>query len=298
MGKIFKNETVYRVDHVPGEEIDLSQSFDEKNTYREFDEKGNLLLDMAFARDGSVTDKIEYHYDDHDEMTETIVYGEEEEILERKQVIRDKEGRLDKEITHYMDGSADIQQYYYNDKGILTGMIIKDDEDEMDIEERYYYEEDRLIKVERRDGENHLLYTREDKYQDGLLITRTIWSAEEEEPFKVVIEFNEAGRRSRELRYNHKDELVERNIYEEDEQGRVVRVVEENKARKNTTDYTYDDIGNVILQVETDLNGELNHQVIRRYDDEGHIITATVEAVMKPSGLPRAYTLVYKRELY
>jgi YD repeat-containing protein len=114
----------------------------------------------------------------------------------------------------------------------------------------------------------------------------------------VIIEFNEAGRRFRELRYNHQDELVERNIYEEDEQGRVIRVIEENKARKNTTDYTYDEKGNVILQVETDLNGGLNHQVIRRYDDEGHIITATVEAVMKPSGLPRAYTLVYKRELY
>ena len=298
MGKMYKNETVFRIDHVPGEDIDASQSFEEKNSYREFDEKGNLLLDIAFSREGDITDKVEYHYDEKNELVETIVFGDDDEVLERKEVVRDKHGRPDKELTHYMDGSTDIQQYFYDENGNLSGMILKDDEDEIDFEERYFYEGKHLVKVERRDGDNHLLFTQEDSYVDNTLNKRSIWSAEEEEPVKLVVEFNESGRRTRELRYNHDDELVERNIYEEDEKGRVVRVIEENKARKNTTEYAYDESGNVILQVETDLNGDLNHKVIRTYDEDGNIMTTTVEAVMKPSGMSRAYTLVYKRETF
>ena len=82
------------------------------------------------------------------------------------------------------------------------------------------------------------------------------------------------------------------------ENGRVVRIIEENRQRKNTTEFTFDDKGNVVHHIETDLNGDLNHEVFRVYDPEGNLLQTRIEAVLKPSGEQRAYSLVYKREMF
>ncbi len=298
MSRKIKNETVYRINHVPGEEIDLQQEFDAKHSYHEYDQAGNLLLEIAYTQDGDIADKVEYRYDAAGRLMETLVYGDNDEILERKEVIRNPDGNIYREITHYLDGSADIQEYFYNDEGWLTGIIVKDDEDEPEYSEKYYYEGKNLIKVERFDEEDELIFTQEDEYEDGVLRSRRIFSAEEAEPFTLVVDFNPAGRREQERRYDSNEKLVERNVFEHDETGRVARMTEENKQRKNTTEFEYDQHGNVLRQVETDLNGELNHEVLRTYNDDGELIITTVETVVKASGSVRAYSLVFKREYH
>ena len=293
-----KSETIYRVDHVPGEEIEPDQEFDQKHSYREFDRTGKLLLEIAYTQDGEIADKIEYHYDEAGRLQETLVYGDDVEVLERKEVVWNRDGKVAREITHYLDGSADTHEYFYDDSGNLTGLQVKDDEEELELSEKYSYENEKVIKIERWNGDNELIFKQEDEYADENLRKRTIWSSEEEEPFRVVVEFNAAGHRHQELRYNSRDQLIERNIYEEDEQGRVTRIIEENRQRKNTTEFSFDDKGNVIHQAETDLNGNLNHKVFRIYSPEGALLQTTVEAVMKPSGNIRAYSLIYRTETY
>jgi hypothetical protein len=298
MSKKIKSETVYRVDHVPGEEIDLTQDFEIKHSHHEFNEDGHLILEVAFSQDGEIADKIEYRYDEKGQLLETLVYGEDEDILERKEVIREPGGKVIQEITHYLDGSADIQEYFYNEEGKLTGFQVKDDENEVESSEKYTYEEDKVVKVERWDDDNELVFSQEDKYENGALSSRKIWSAEDDEPYTFIIDYNAAGYRQQEQRYNSRDQLIERNIYEVDDKGHVVRIVEENKQRKNTTEYEFDDRGNVIHQVETDLNGELNHEAFREYGEDGELLITTVEAVIKSSGAIRAYSLVFRRDYY
>ena len=58
MSKKIKSETIYRFDHMPGEEIDLGQDFDVKQSYHEFDQAGNLILELAYTHDGEIVDKI------------------------------------------------------------------------------------------------------------------------------------------------------------------------------------------------------------------------------------------------
>jgi len=297
MSRKIKSETIYRYDHVPGEEIDLEQEFDQIQSYREFNESGNLLLEIAYAHDGEITDKIEYRYDKAGLLLETLVYGEDDEVVERKEVVRDHDGRILRELTHYMDGSADINEYIFDEKGNLTGLQVKDDEGELEFREKYYYEGDKVVKVERWNGNNDLFFKQEDEYEKGRISGRKIWSAEEEEPFTIIVDFNEAGHRVQELRYNNRDQLIERNNYEEDEHGRVVQIIEENRNRKNTTRFSYDDRGNVTHQSETDLNGNLNHEVFRIYSPEGDLLLTTVEAAIKSSGEVRAYSLILRREI-
>jgi len=298
MSKIIKSETVYRVYHLPGEDIDTDQDFEQIQDYREFDRNGNLILEIAYTHEGEIADKMEYHHDDEGKLLETFIYGEDDEILERKELIWKDNGNVGQEIIHYLDGSADIHEFHYDDKGNLTGITSKDDEDEVEFTERYTYDSDNVVKVERENGDGELIFSQEDEYNNGVIVSRKIWSAEEEEPFTIVHHFNDAGRRGEELRYDSDDQLIERNTYEEDDQGRLIRMTEENRQRKNTTEYGYDEKGNIIRQVESDLNGDLNHEVTRIYDDEGELLKTTVEVVMKPGTARQAYSLIFRRELY
>jgi YD repeat-containing protein len=298
MSKKIKSETIYRFDHMPGEEIDLDQDFDIKQSYHEFDKAGNLILEMAYTHDGDIVDKIEYHYDEAGRLVESLIYGEYDDIMERRVAERDQDGRTVRESIHYLDGSSDTREYSYDEKGNLISMRAVDDEDELEFSETYFYDGDKMVKVERRGSDDKVVFRQEDEYIDGALRTRKIWSSEDDEPYTLVHQFNAAGHREQELRYNKKDQLIERNVYEEDENGRVVRIIEENRQRKNTTEFTFDEQGNPIRQVETDLNGNLNHEIFRVYDPDGDLIQTRIEAVLKPSGEARAYSLIYKREMF
>ena len=299
MSKKIKSETIYRLNHLPGEEINIDQEFDMKQSYREFDETGNLILEMAFNQYGEMADKMEYRYDVNGRLKETVIYGEDDdEVLERREAVRDKDGRLSKEFIHYLDGSVDTHEYYYDGKGNLTGMKVVDDENELEFSENYYYEDDRLVKIERCNEYDKVVFRQEDTYENGVISTHKIWSSEEDEPFTLIHHFNAAGHREQELRYNSRDQLIERNIYEEDDHGRLIRIIEENKQRKNTTEFSFDEQGNLTHQVETDLNGDLNHEISRFYNAEGELIQATVETMVKSSGSVLAYSLIYKRETF
>ena len=298
MSNKVKSETIYRIDHLPGEEIDFTGESEGMQSIHEYDQAGNLLLEIAYTRDGEVADKTEYRYDQEGKLLESMIYGEDDEVLERKEMNWGADRHLIREIIHYLDGSQDIHEFFYDENGNLTGMQVKDDEDELEFSEKYFYEGDKVVKVERLDDENEVIFRQEDEFENGILKARTIWSAEEEEPFTIMQHFNERGHRSEELRYNSNEKLVERIILEEDENGRVVRMVEENKQRKNTTEFTYDENGRVTYQKETDLHGELNHELWRYYGPDGEPMKTTVEMIMKPSGEKRAYTLLYRREFY
>lgn len=298
MSNRIKSESVYRIDHVPGEEVDPAEEFDNIHNYREFDEQGNLILEIGYTREGDVADKIAYKYDTEGRQIETMVYGEFDEVLERKETVFNASGRRIKEIMHYLDGSADIHEFFYDENGRLTGMTVKDDEDELEFSEKYSYEGDKMVRWERWDDEDEMIFKQEDEYKDGALITRTTWSDEEEEPFTVVQHFTATGHLQEELRYNNNEELIERNIYEENETGHVVRLVEENRQRKNTTEFEYDESGRITHQAETNLAGDLNHEVFRFYDETGEPVKTTVFALNRYNNQPVAYTLVYKREWY
>lgn len=298
MSNKLKNETVYRIDHIPGEEIDLDQEFENIHTHREYDAHGNLLMEITYTRDGSVADKILMDYDEKGNLTETRIFDEYGDILERKEVFYFPDNRIQKEMTYYLDGSYDLNEYFYDDNGRLTGMKVKDDEDEPDYSERYYYDGEDVVKLERYDDEDELIFSQEDKYEEGKLVSRTTWSDEDDEPYTLVQNYSVHGHMVEELRYNSDNELVERNIYEEDENGRVFRLTEENRQRKNTTDFEYDDKGRVAYQKETDLHGDLNHELWRFFGPDGELVRTTVEMVMKPSLEKRAYSLIHKREYY
>lgn len=298
MSKKIKALKIFRIDHLPGAELPETDKFGILQSLEKYDENGNLLLEIGYTRDGDISDKNDFSYDDAGRMVESRIFGEDDEILEHTEITRDPEGRILREVVHYLDGSDDIRTFFYDDAGNLTGMEVRDDEDELDFSERYFYEDGKLVKIERHDEEGEVIFYQQDTYQDGRLVQRKIWSSEEEEPFTLITDFSPKGSREKETRYDSREKVVERNIYEEDEEGRIIRYSEETRQKKNTTEIEYDNAGRVLYQKETDLHGELNHEIFRKYDEEGRLISTTAEIVQKNSGEKRAYTLVYQYEIY
>ncbi len=298
MSRKLKSQAIYRVNHLPGETPESIPEQSIRHSFQQYDEQGNLLREVSFTQDGSLADKNEFRYDAQGRMVETLIYDEDDAVMERRLAERDSSGRLLREQVHYLDGSVDTYHYHYDEQGRLTGLEVIDDEEATEYKEMYSYQDDKLVKTERCDERGNVTFRIEDIYADGILTERRTWSDEESEPFTLVQKFNERGVRTQELRYNGQNELIERNIYEDDGTGKVVQIIEENKQRKNTTGFRFDDQGRMIYQAEHDLNGELNHEVFRTYNDDGNILSVTVEMVQKPSGMKLAYTLLYQYEYF
>lgn len=296
MSKKAKRLKIYRVNHVPGAELPDPTEYGTLQSMEEFDDKGNLILEIAYTQDEEIGDKNEFRYDENGRLLESRVYGEDDEVLERNEITRDKDGRILIETVHYLDGSTDTRSFYYDVNGNLTGMETKDEDEELEFSEKYFYENDKLVKIERHDEEGEIIFSQEDTYAEGVIRSRRVWSSEADEPFTLMTDFDKAGHREKETRFDSRDRMIERNIYEADEKGRVYKVIEENRQRKNTTEFSYDDHGNLIYQKEVDLNGDLNHEIIRSYDDQGNPLKVTVESIQKTSGEKRAYSLIYLYE--
>jgi antitoxin component YwqK of YwqJK toxin-antitoxin module len=293
MSKKIKSQTILRIEHIPGElPVDYEER-SKRHSHQEFDDQGNLLVEINYSSEGDMTDKSEFRYDEKGRLMETIIYDENEEVLERKVASRDAEGRMLREEVFYLDGSVDTYHYFYDEEGQMTALEVVDDEDSTEYTESYSYEDGKLVKTERFDENGNVTFRQEDTYVNGQLSERKIWSDEETESYTLVHRFNERGLREQELRYNSKDQLIERNIFEDDGTGRIVRIIEENKLRKNTTDFSFDDQGRLVHQVECDINGAVNHEVNRNYDEEGRVATVMVDMMQRPSGQPLTYTLTY-----
>lgn len=298
MSKKIKSQTIYRVFHIPGEEETVTPDDGSKYSFREFDIQGNTTLEMTYSQDGDIHEKTEYHYDDKGLINESIIYGEEDEALERRTIDKDDKGNIISETIHYLDGSCDKISYIFNEAGKLVERITTNDDDEIEAREKFYFTDDIPTKLEKYNEEGKLIYTQDDIVENGKLKERKIWTSEDGEILTRITKFNEAGQRESELIYDNQDKLIERNNYELDENGRIVKITEENRQKKNVTILSYDDAGRITSQEETDLNDDLVSSIDRIYDEDGQLKSATVTAYIPVTRIYQTYTLIYEYDFF
>jgi len=58
--------------------------------------------------------------------------------------------------------------------------------------------------------------------------------------------------------------------------------------------FEYDEAGNEIYQLETNEQGEINHQVRRNYDNEGNLLDSDVEMFYHGQGMDSHYEIKYE----
>lgn len=297
MNRNIKSEKVYRLVILPGseEKIDLEEGI--LQSREEFDEKGNLCLEINYGADGSVTEKNIFTYDTLGRLASTVIYGDEDEVLETRVHTWNDQGLLESEQIRYLDGSTDTVRYSYKD-GLAVEKVQVTDDEEVEMREVYEYQDARLVLFERYDSDGELIHQARNTFSEGRLVQTDISSSENDEPFTQVIRYNAAGRRIEDMKYDAEGRLIERNRSEEDETGRVVRLVEENTFRSHTTGLEYDDAGRLVRQVEKDLHGNLVSDVERTYTEEGLPESAHITVRDRSTGTYQQYYLIYEYEFF
>ncbi len=290
MTKKIKSITIYRKDlppegaetESPGEEQIVS-----KTTYHpDFDK---ITLEEQYGATGELEQSTEFTYDEDGFLIREVLKEADGTVMEEKSYEADGHKRVAREYLHYADGSRDIISYTYDDEGNIIKKLTVDADGDVEETEEFQYEEGHLILEVKRDESGELVVETKYHYEDGKLLGIESQDGIEGADYRRVYTYNDKGHRESVMLYDADDNPLERVLLEADEKGRPVKVVEENRQKKNTLHLRYDDTGNVVFQEEFDLNGALVSRVERTYDKEGRLLESRIDQNVPSHGISRSY---------
>jgi hypothetical protein len=264
-----------------------------------YDRQGNILMEVKFNRIEEVEEKTENRYDENGFLIEEILYMDDEEIAEHKTFERDANGVIRKEFRHYQDETMDTIFYHYDEEGHLIKKQADDPVDSPEGMEIFSYDKGKLVNHQVLDADESLISEREYTYDDlGKLIETTEHYPDDFHRHTIVQKFDETGKRIKTLRYNGKDQLIEKMTYEWDEMDRVKRIIEETPYGVNTTHHSYDQFGNIILQEEYNEDDELLNRVERTYNEDNRLTESHVFIDGQGKGMSQNYFMRYEYEYF
>jgi hypothetical protein len=260
---------------------------------------GAPIADVQYGRLGNIEQQTEYVYDGRGFLTREVLKESDGEVVEERSFEPDDQQRIAREFRHYADGSYDVTGYYYDDTGRVVKKVMADDEGEVERIEQFEYRDGKLMVEKATDGEGNLLLEISYAYNnEGLPEEVHVMNPEEGEEFQKVHAYTPEGKRKSTLVYDSEGELVERYLFEVNEQGYPAVVVEENRMKKNTIRMEYGVLGHVIFQEEHDLKGDLVNKVERRYDEQGNLLESRVVIRNPGMGMLQEYTVIQEHEYF
>jgi uncharacterized protein RhaS with RHS repeats len=257
------------------------------------------IAETQYDSQGNVEQQTEYAYDGQGFLVRELLKESDGEVVEERSFEPDDQQRMKKEFRHYADGSFDVTEFSYDENGRLIKKVLADDEGEVERVEEFEYQDDKPLLEKALDGEGNLLMEVRYLYnEEGLLEEVHAVNPEEGEAYQKVHEYTPEGKRKSTLVYDGEGELVERYLFEMDDNGHPATLVEETRMKKNTIRMKNDAKGQVVFQEEHDLNGELVSRVARRYDELGKLLESRV-AVRNPRlGLLQEYSVFQQYEYF
>lgn len=299
MSKKIKSETSWKhdltIESFRDEEVKVKAY---KAGYKEFDKNGNLLCEINYDSRGDLNEKYLFSYDENSKLIEEIIYFDEEEIAERITYERNSKGQIIKSYNHYLDDTFDTIEYIYDGKKLIKKITIDSDGDTDSIE-NFTYEGDNLILFEKLDDENELVERNSYKFdQNGKELENSKWNAEDDQEISVKIFYNEEGDKNKAHQFNNKKQLVAIVDFEYDSKGNINKVIEESQRGKSILNLTHNENAQVVIQEELNGQGEINHRVERKYDDDGNVLVSKVTINRHGQGINEDYTIEFKYEFF
>lgn len=283
--KTYKTELL--LESIHQEEIVEQEFLWEKRLH---DAKGLLNEYIEYTPNNEIFQKHTYAYNEQEQLIEEKAFDEEGEIISYISYEYNNDGTLNKEIHHYNDDTFDAIHFEYNDKKLL--IETKKFENEEDLEELriFKYENDMLIGEQLLDSDGNLIEEKSFKYNGEQKPIEEVYSNPLQDEYnRIVRDYNEEGRLFRILRYNRSNKLIEKTEYFEDQQQRIVKMIEETPTHQNTTEYLYDEKGDLIEQTECNKHGELNNKVLRKYNQYHQLTESEVIIDYHGKGINRNY---------
>ena len=273
-----KSTLVYRTDLVNvGIGQGQMQSVPYLASQTDYDTESRVIMQCSYSASGVIVEKTVFEYDANGRLVHEIYYTGEPEPAEENTYEYDEQGKVCKEFKHYIDGSKDTTDYAYDDSGKLVGKVTVDEDGETELREVFEYKGEQLVSHVIADGEDNPVVSEEFGYNDkGQVIMQIRNDNETGEYFKLMVEYNEDGRKVSEKIYDEEDELVETTWFEEDENGRVIQTVEENSLRRHEKHFFYDDQGNGLGYEEVNQDGDKVVVVEHQLGEHKHPVASMV----------------------
>lgn len=264
------------------------REFDYQHT--ELDESGLPVQVITFNPDGTVEHSYKYAYNSEGRVIDELLLEADDEIAEHRSMEYNTEGQLVKEYIHYLDGTADVLNYTYDQQGRLLSKRSIDSEGETGNYLVNVYDEELLVSETEYDIAGEIITQRKILYDEDRKITEEIFRTPEEN-YHIIYNYDEDGHASVRRRYNEDKHLTERNTFTYDTEGRLSESMEESSSGIEITFIGYDDAGNIIAQEEKTEDGKLLSSVHRSYDSTNRLLTTTVYSEKPGQHIPHNYRI-------
>ncbi len=290
MTKKIQSITIYRKD-LPPEGSDNGNPSEEHIVSRTIyhPEFNKITLEEQYGASGDLEQSTEFTYDEKGFLIREVLKEADGTVMEEKSYEADDHQRIAREYLHYADGSRDTINYAYDDDGNVIRKETVDADGDVEETFEYQYENGKLLHELIRDESDEIISETRYHYEDDRLTEVVSLDGIEGEERNRVYTYNEGGHRESVMLYDAEGNPLERVLLETDEKGRPVKVVEENRQKKNTLHLRYDDHGNVVFQEEFDLKGALVSRVERTYDEAGRLLESRIDQNVPSHGINRSY---------
>lgn len=261
-----------------------------KFQHTKFDEAGLPMEVITYNPDGTVEHKYEYKYNSEGKLIDELLLEADDEVAEHRSMEYNAEGHLDKEYVHYLDGTADVLNFKYDEKGRLLSRRSVDSDGETGSYLVNVYDGDLLVSETEYDIAGEIITQRKIIYDNEGKITQEIFRTPEEN-YDIQYSYFENGQASVRRRYNEDKHLTERYTFSYDDEGRLSESMEESVSGVEITYINYDDEGNILLQEEKTEDGNMLNQVERTYDSSNRLLTTTVIIDRPGQQVPQHYRI-------
>ncbi len=277
MKKKLLKETSYRSDYqYKGKDEPPVEISSYQTSYREFNEAGQVTLDITFLDDGSVDRKYIYEYEDGKLVDEKLYFGGDE-LTEHYSYVYEGD-RLVKSYVHYQDGSKDTVSYDYDDSGLLIKKTSRDEDGAIEEMEERTYDNGNLTGLKRfeyGDMETPVLEEHNKYDENGMLIEHIVHDHQEEKVVKEVLEYDENGNENL-LKTYVNDQLQEKAAFARNDQGRATEIIEEKPGQRIKILQEYDERGNPVKQEVYDRFDNQLYRADRKFDEMNNLQEAVV----------------------
>lgn len=298
MAKI-KTITTLKFDYM---QTGVGQNFENvkpvKSAYAEYDEQGHVVMEISYKPNGEIEQKCVNTYNDKNRLVEELLYNEDGELDERKTYEYDENGKAVRELLYYVDGSFDTTSFIYDEFGNVIEKTTIDPDNKLESKRVSTYNKENLASEVSTDAEGNVLNEVHVKYDErGNETEIERYTSEDDKTSRTEFDYNEEGKKS-EARIYANDKLVSKQVYETNEKDQLVKIEEEELYHKSVTIISYDENGNMVEQLETNENGELNNRINRKFNENNLLEEVHVTIDRHGYGLNQNYMIQYTYEYY
>ena len=294
MAKKIKSVTHFKMDAVFVNGPENPPEFEKyKFSFTEFDQNGNVILEEKYTPDESLTEKQKYTYDEKGNLIEEKNFLDTGELADHRTYEHDEEGRIVKEFRHYSDETKDTITYKRDSMGNVVEKSTIDFEDDLEAKDIITYKNGKILSHKRYEYDELVMDESYEYTKDGKLSRTLKWTADDENA-RFENNFDEHGNLVKSMKYNEKEQLIQRIITSYNSENKPIRIEEESVNGKSIMEAVYDERGNAIKQTEKDGKGNIMNQVNRIFNEDNQVTEAEVHIDFHGRSVNQYYKLKYE----